>query len=300
MVIQVKDFSKSFGKQKAVDNLNFVVNQGEIFGFLGRNGAGKTTTFRTLIGLYQADEGELLIQGHPFDDSLRNQIGYMPEERGLYTRATVMDVLLYMGRLRGLEKAEALSSSQKWLRRLKLEGHEKKRIQQLSSGMQQKVQIIVTLMHKPSILILDEPFRGLDPVNRQLVYDCMQELKRDGFTILFSSHEIHEVEQFCDRVILMADGQAKAYGKVEDIRRAYADRFLSLTILSGEIGEHEGIEWKRVHGNTVEIRYKEDTDPQSLIRDLMLNARIKRFEIAEPSLNDVFLQLCGDEVVVDE
>ncbi len=293
--ITIQNFSRRYGDFLAVDDLSFTVDEGEIFGFLGRNGAGKTTTIRTLIGIQEPDEGKLLIDGKPFGPDLRSRIGYLPEERGVYLRATVRDAILYMARLRGLSRSEATRKMEAWLERMRLSEHAGKRIQNLSSGMQQKVQIIATLIHEPEILVLDEPFRGLDPINRQIVYDILMELKQAGRTILFSSHEIHEVEHFCDRVVLMAGGKARAYGRVADLKEKFGHPSLRIGF-EGNLPELEGVRWSSVHQDSAEGELLENADSQEILQKLVQAVRVFQFELARPSLNTIFLNLCGDEV----
>jgi len=291
--IEVNDFSKSFGNTHAVDSLSFQAYPGEIFGFLGRNGAGKTTTIRTLLRIYEPDQGTLLVRGHPFSESRAQEVGYLPEERGLYTRANIWDTILYMGRLRSVPLKILHSRAQELLQRFELWDLRTKKIQNLSSGMQQKVQIIATLLHEPPVLILDEPFRGLDPVNRQLVFEILQEKKTQGTCILFSSHQILEIEDLCDRVILISRGKSQAYGTLEEVKSHYETSIISL-IYSGNLpAMPDGCE---VHdqGNRVEISYPDPSSPQEILRRLVdTGVRIHKFEIKHPSLQSIFLDLCS-------
>lgn len=294
-VIKVNNFSKSFGAQKAVNRLSFEVLRGEIFGFLGRNGAGKTTTIRTLLNIMQPDEGILQVLGAKFHDDLMKNIGYLPEERGLYTRATVLDTIMYLGRLRGLTRQEVRQRSAHLLERFDLTAHQNKKVQNLSSGMQQKVQIIQAILHRPELLILDEPFRGLDPINRQMVFDTLDELKQQGATILFSSHQIQEIEDICDRVIMISNGRSKAYGTVPEIKSHFEPRHIHL-IFEGELPKLENVEHIRNHGNQAEIRFNPNSNPNQILKQI-LNAgvQVESFKVARPSLHDIFLQLCTED-----
>ncbi|PCJ16830.1 MAG: sodium ABC transporter [Candidatus Cloacimonadota bacterium] len=293
--IEINNFSKNFGDFKAVSNLSFHVNQGEIFGFLGRNGAGKTTTIRSLLRIYQPDEGELLIQNQVFGDHLKNDIGYLPEERGLYTRAKVIDTILYFARLKGLSRNESKKRAADLLDLMQLTEHSSKTVQSLSSGMQQKVQIIISIIHKPNLLILDEPFRGLDPINRQVIYDTLKDLKSQGYTILFSSHQIAEIEEFSDRVIMIADGESKAYGSINDIKMQFEPKFIHLSY-QGTLPNLDSIEEMNDYGNRAEIKFKEHASPQDILKKFIeANVIIEKFEIARPSLNQIFMQLCGEK-----
>ena len=292
VVIKVENFSKSFGTQKAVNQLNFEVRSGEIFGFLGRNGAGKTTTIRALLNIMQADEGQLKVFDERFHDELMQRIGYLPEERGLYTRATVMDTVMYLGRLRGLSRSEVRRRAKDLLERFELNEHQNKKIQNLSSGMQQKVQIIQAILHRPELLILDEPFRGLDPINRQMVFDTLDELKNQGVTILFSSHQIQEIEDICDRVIMISNGISKAYGSVSEIKSQFEPRYIHLNY-EGELPKLDHVDHLRDHGNQAEIRFEQGIKPNQILEQILAaNVQIELFQVSRPSLHEIFLELC--------
>jgi len=292
-LVEISGFSKSFGGTQAVKELSFAVYSGEIFGFLGRNGAGKTTTLRALLGIYQADQGQLHIEGRPFDQSRVHEVGYLPEERGLYSRASVLDTVHYFARLRGLSAATAKQEAQGLLERFSLQDVTGKRIQDLSSGMQQKIQIIISIIHKPKLLVLDEPFRGLDPVNRQLAFEVLNELKDAGTTILFSSHQIAEIENLCDRVIMISKGEKKAYGGIQEIKSTYEPRFIHINY-EGELPALD-VEWCEDQGNQAEIKFCVGSDPQKILESLIQHGvRVEKFEISRPSLNQIFLELCAD------
>lgn len=290
--IQISNFHKKFGQFTAVQDLSFEVKKGELFGFLGRNGAGKTTTIRSLLNIYAPDKGELLINGRPFSDDIRRSIGYLPEERGLYLRASIMDTLFYFGKLRGLNKTTIQQRATELLDYMELSEHKAKKIQNLSSGMQQKIQIMITILHQPEILILDEPFRGLDPINRQLVYDTLIKLRQDGTTILFSSHQIMEVEDFCDRVIIISDGEKKAYGTVAGIKSDHPPSHIRLRY-QGKLPKIEGISVLKDTGHNAELHCTDHTDTQQILQKLLeQNLHIELFEVCRPSLNEIFILLC--------
>jgi ABC-2 type transport system ATP-binding protein len=293
-IINIENFSKSFGSFKAVDNLSLNVESGEIFGFLGRNGAGKTTSIRTLLNIMEPDSGTLHINGERFHPGMSSAIGYLPEERGLYLRATVKDTILYFAQLRGLSKQTASERMAPLMEKLQLKEHENKKIQNLSSGMQQKVQFLITILHQPQLLILDEPFRGLDPVNRQMIYNLLKEEKNKGTTILFSSHQIAEVEDFCDRAIIIADGKTMAYGTIVQIKEPFDPHFIHVRY-QGELPEMEEFEWVRQQGNSAEIKFKKEADPQHILNTLVAKVQIQSFEICKPSLHEVFITLCDPE-----
>lgn len=223
VIISVKNFKMIFGKNTVIDNLSFDVYKGEIFGFLGSNGCGKTTTIRALLGLYQPSDGDLLINGQPFSVSSGIKLGYLPEERGLYKKEPVIDVMVYFGQLKGLGKNEAKQKSLDYLKRVNLLDKANTRIDKLSGGQQQKIQLGITIIDNPDLLILDEPTKGFDPVNRRLLMDIVEEHRKNGATIIFVTHQMEEVERLCDRVLLLKDGVSHAYGTIEEIKKKYSE-----------------------------------------------------------------------------
>ena len=220
-IIEIRDFSLELGGKKIIKNLSFEVMRGEVFGFLGSNGSGKTTTLRTLLGLYRPTAGELLVDGGPYSVSGGVKLGYLPEERGLYKKEKVLDVMLYFGELKGMSRADAREFSLEYLKRVQLDDKATIRLDKLSGGQQQKVQLGVTIMNNPELLILDEPTKGFDPVNRRLLMNIIEERKKAGATIVFVSHHMEEVERLCDRAILLKDGQSEAYGTISDIKKEF-------------------------------------------------------------------------------
>ncbi|MCA9381056.1 ATP-binding cassette domain-containing protein [Candidatus Dojkabacteria bacterium] len=220
-VISIKKFSKSFGDKTVIKNLSFEVKEGDIFAFLGANGSGKTTTIRALLNIYTSDEGELKIFNEDYSPDLSSKIGYLPEERGLYLNMTVIDTLVYFAQLKGLNKEEALEKSKEFLKLVELESKEKSIIKSLSSGQQQKIQLGVSIIHDPELLILDEPTKGLDPVNRNLLMNIIKEKNRQGKTIIFSTHIMEEAEKVADTVLILNNGNAAEYGDLEDIKEKY-------------------------------------------------------------------------------
>ena len=225
-IIQIKNFSMKFGTKTVIKDLSFEVMRGEVFGFLGSNGSGKTTTLRALLGLYEPTAGELLVDGKPYavEDSVK--LGYLPEERGLYKKEKVIDTMIYFGRLKGLSQEEARDFSIKYLERVGLSDKAKTRLDKLSGGQQQKIQLGVTIMGDPELLILDEPTKGFDPVNRRLLMNIIEERQKAGATVVFVTHQMEEVERLCDRVVLLKDGKAVEYGTVADIRKKYGGKSL--------------------------------------------------------------------------
>lgn len=220
-VISIQHFTMKFGSKIVIDDMSFDVKKGETFGFLGSNGSGKTTTMRALLGIYQPTEGTLHINGKKFEPKDGATLGYLPEERGLYKKESVLDVMTYFGQLKGLGKREAKQWSLDYLKRVNLEDKAKSKVDKLSGGQQQKVQLGVTIMNDPSVLILDEPTKGFDPVNRRLLMDIIESQRQKGATIVLITHDMSEVERLCDRLILLKDGKKAAYGTVAEVMKKF-------------------------------------------------------------------------------
>lgn len=218
-IIEVSRYKMTFAGNTVIKDLSFTVKKGEVFGLLGSNGSGKTTTIRTLLGLYQATGGKLLINGKPFSPEDNIRIGYLPEERGLYKKESVIDTMVYFARIKGVEHPKEWSID--FLKRVNLEDHAKTRIDKLSQGMQQKVQLGITVMNDPELLILDEPTKGFDPVNRKILMEIIEELHAKGSTVILITHYMNEVEDLCDRILLLKDGKATAYGKLDEIKKQF-------------------------------------------------------------------------------
>lgn len=225
-MVDVIDFKMKFGSSTVVKSLSFSIKRGETFGLLGSNGSGKTTTIRALLGIMRPTAGKLLVGGEPYSVDGGVRVGYLPEERGLYKKESVIDVMVYFGRLKGMTKSDALSWSQKYLKRVDLADYAKKKLDTLSGGMQQKVQLGVTIMNDPELLILDEPTKGFDPVNRRLLMDIIEERQKKGATVIFVTHQMEEVERLCDRIILLKNGKSAAYGTVASVRKKYGGKHL--------------------------------------------------------------------------
>ena len=291
-VISIKDFELSFGSKKIIYGLNFEVKKGEIFGFLGSNGSGKTTTIRALLGIYQADSGELLINGEEFSPEKFGAIGYLPEERGLYKKEKVIDVMQYFGRLKGLSKKEAQEFSKKYLERVGLEDKANLNIDKLSGGQQQKIQLGITIMGKPDLLILDEPTKGFDPVNRQLLMDIIAEENARGATIVMVTHQMEEVEKICNRALLLKDGKVKAYGTVDEIRNQFGKQRIILEFV-GKLPKSDKFEIIKKDANYAELSPK--VDSQEILKELVLNnLQIINFKVQKSTLNEIFLEIYGE------
>lgn len=220
-IVEIRHFKMKFGDKTVIKDLSFDVFQGEVFGFLGSNGSGKTTTLRALLGLYEPAAGDLLINGKPYAVENQLSLGYLPEERGLYKKEKVLDVMIYFGQLKGLSRDEAREFSLNFLKRVDLTDKAGMRLDKLSGGQQQKIQLGVTIMGDPELLIMDEPTKGFDPVNRRLLMNIIEEQRRAGTTIIYVTHQMEEVEQLCDRLILLKDGQAAAYGTLAEVKKQF-------------------------------------------------------------------------------
>lgn len=225
-VIEINNFSMVFGNKIAVNDLSFSVKKGETFGFLGSNGSGKTTTLRALLGLYKATSGSLLVNGEKYSPSSNIKLGYLPEERGMYRKEKVLDVMIYFGTLKGLSRDQAKKSALSYLKEVGMASYAKTRIDKLSGGQQQKIQLGITVINDPDLLILDEPTKGFDPVNRRLLMNIIEERKKRGATVIIVTHQMEEVEKVCDRLILLKDGETKAYGTVKEVKKSFDGKSL--------------------------------------------------------------------------
>jgi ABC-2 type transport system ATP-binding protein len=292
IAIRLAGVSKSFDGHRAVKDLSLSVPRGSVFGLLGPNGAGKTTTLRMIMNVLGADAGSIEILGRPADHTSRDLIGYMPEERGLYPRMVLEEQLLFMAEIKGTPRREALRRLPPWLERLDLLGWRKRRVNELSKGMQQKAQFIATVLHEPKILILDEPLSGLDPLGTDLMRDVLLEERRKGVTLILSSHQMETVERLCDRVALINRGEKILDGLVSEIKRQHGKNRVVLafegdgTLLTGLPGVLKVTDF----GGYVEIKMSPNADPQPILRQAATTLRVSRFEIVEPSLHDIFVE----------
>ncbi len=290
--LQLKNVRKAFQGHVAVKGLDLEVPTGSVFGLLGPNGAGKTTTIRMTMDIIGPDAGEVLILGTRADKSLRNRIGYMPEERGLYQKMIVEDLLVFMAELKGIKPVESKRRMGPWLEKLGLDAWRRKKANELSKGMQQKLQFIQTLLHDPEILILDEPMTGLDPVGTNILRDAMIELSRAGKTLIVSSHQMATVEQMCDRVVLINKGEKVLDGRVSDIKASYGKNTLILAF-EGDgsfLKSLPGVASVNDLGRYAELKLGPAADPQAILRAASDKLKITRFEVVEPSLHDIFIE----------
>lgn len=298
-IIQVEHITKNYGNFRAVDDVSFEVYQGEIFAMLGPNGSGKTTTIRMILDILRPDSGTIRVLGGPLNDETKDRIGYLPEERGLYRNVSVLDVMTYLGRLKGMTGEAAKQRSMMLLERLELDEAARKKVSELSKGMQQKVQFAVTILHQPALIIVDEPFSGLDPVNTLLIKDMLHDFRREGGTIIMSTHQMYQVEEMADRLLMLSKGQQKLYGAVEQIRSQYAAHAI---IVEGE-GRWEalpGVASVEVNGTgrtSARLNLTPEATADSVLAAIAASpdTQIRRFELAVPSLNDIFIHVAGGD-----
>jgi len=293
--VNVSQITKSFGRTRAVDNVSFAVEKGEIFGLLGPNGAGKTTIIRMILDLFKPDHGQIAVLGGPMTEAKKNQIGYMPEDRGLYQDIPLDRCLTYLGSLKGLSAAEVRTRSQQLLDRFDLAAHKHKKIKELSKGMQQKAQLIVTLIHQPALVIIDEPFTGLDPVNTQIVKKLLRELREGGVTIIMSTHQMHQVEEMCDRILLINRGQAVLYGTLNDIRPKFSGHAVWIRT-PNDLTVVPGVTQIEPYNGKLKLMLDAATSPQTVLQSLIQQEiSLTYFEVAVPTLDEIFIRVVQDE-----
>ncbi len=277
----------------AVRDVSFEVHSGEIFGLLGPNGAGKTTSIRMILDIYKPDKGTINVLGSgPMTEAKKERVGYLPEERGLYKDMKVEEVVLYLAELKGLSRSVAKKRATDFFDRMGLAGDKHKKVSEFSKGMQQKVQIITTLIHEPELIIIDEPFSGLDPVNTRMVQDMLLEEHRKGTTIVMSTHQMYQVEEMCDRIVLINKGDSVLYGGVDDIRRQYADNAVRVTA-QGEFPRLDGVMETSRKGNSRTLSLPKEMSTQMLLAQLAgaPNLTIESFELALPTMDDIFVKV---------
>lgn len=297
MIIHVENIRKSFGKNKAVDDVSFDVEKGRIFGLLGPNGAGKTTTIRMINNILGPDEGSITINGKIASPLTQKMIGYMPEERGLYKKMKVEEQLLYLTQLKGMKTKAAKEAIHYWLDRFNASDWTKKEVGELSKGMSQKIQFIATIAHDPDIYIFDEPFSGLDPINSDMLKDIIIELKNSGKTILFSTHRMEQVEQMCDDICLFNKGKAVLQGKLREVKASFGKNTINLEF-DGDgsfLDKLEGVRLNNRSTNFAEIRVLNGQNMQDILKLAMEHAEIHKFERIEPSLNEIFISTVGED-----
>lgn len=290
----------NFGKTTVIKDLSFSVEAGEIFGFLGSNGSGKTTTIRALLGLYEPSAGRLLINGQPFNPQIGgSRLGYLPEERGLYKKEHIIDVMTYFGQLKGLKKSAAKQWSLGYLERVGLADKAKLRLDKLSGGQQQKVQLGVTIMNNPELLILDEPTQGFDPVNRRLLMDIITEQNKQGAGVIMVTHQMEEVERLCNRAVLLKNGQAEAYGTIDKIKENFGGQRIVVRF-TGQLPIRPRLyAVRKQEAAYAELAPLDDVSPQRILRELVASEdlSIAGFDVQRPSLDEIFISIYGQEEV---
>ncbi|MEW9051336.1 MAG: ABC transporter ATP-binding protein [Neobacillus sp.] len=296
MVLKIEHVTKRFGQFTAVNDLSLVIPEKEMFGFLGANGAGKTTTFRMILGLLDPSAGRISWDDKPIDYSTSHLVGYLPEERGLYPKLKVKDQIVYLARLRGMQKNEAIQELTFWLERFKVPEYATKKVEELSKGNQQKIQFIAAVIHKPKLLILDEPFSGLDPVNVEMLKDAVLTLKESGTTIVFSSHQMHHVEEMCEHLCIMHKGKPVVHGSLKEIKRTFGKKNLVIhaDFPLDMLKNYPGVLKARTTMEGIELQVEGEKVAEKILKEIVQNGFIRRFELEEPSLNDIFIEKVGD------
>jgi len=292
--LEVIGISKQFADMKVVDNISFDVAPGEIFGLIGPNGAGKTTTIRMIMDIIKPDSGKIKVLGDSLSEKTKDSIGYLPEERGLYKKLTVAQSTQYIAALKGITAQQARERTQKLLERVDLLAHQHKKTEELSRGMSQMVQFIITIIHEPELIILDEPFANLDPVNTELLKEIIFELKSQEKAIILSTHRMNEIEELCDRVFMINKGRGVLYGELAEIKSRYRRNSVFLEY-EGEFGELKGVIRRNDRYGATELILNDETTPREILEELVkLGVTINRYEVSTPPLHDIFIQVVGD------
>ncbi|MBS4212232.1 ABC transporter ATP-binding protein [Neobacillus rhizophilus] len=296
MVLKLERVTKRFGEFTAVSDLSLTIPEKEMFGFLGANGAGKTTTFRMILGLLDASSGKITWDDKPLDYSTSHLVGYLPEERGLYPKLKVRDQIVYLARLRGMPKGEALRELRRWLEKFKIPEYENKRVEELSKGNQQKIQFIAAVIHKPRLLILDEPFSGLDPVNVEQLKEAVLGLKENGTTIVFSSHQMHHVEEMCEHLCILQKGSPVVHGSLKEIKRAYGKKNLIIhaDFSLESLKEFPGVVKTKLTMEGLELQIEGEQVAEGILKEIAGKGLLRKFALEEPSLNDIFIEKVGN------
>jgi len=291
-MLELKNLVKDFDGKRAVDNISITLKKGEILGLLGPNGAGKTTTIRMMMNIIAPDSGEIIIMGEKFNEKLKDRIGYLPEERGLYRKMKVSDTLQFFGKLKGMQSGEIKKRGEMLLKKFDLFDYYEKKIEELSKGMAQKLQIITTIIHSPDLLILDEPFSGLDPINIELVKDLILDMKRSGVTIIFSTHLMDYAEKLVDSIVMVSDGKKVLDGYLSDVKSEYGKKFINIKY-EGDgkfVSSLKYIKEFKDYGKEMEIELNDIKDKDKLLKDLISKISLNSFTLTKPSLNNIFIR----------
>jgi ABC-2 type transport system ATP-binding protein len=294
LAVEVSHIVKSFADRVVVNDLSFSVGQGEIFGLIGPNGAGKTTSIRMMMDIIKPDSGDVTILGEKLSEATKNKLGYLPEERGLYRKLTVLDSIIYLASLKGVDARSAEERANELLNQTGMLPHKMKKIEELSRGMGQIIQFIVSVIHDPELVVLDEPFAGLDPVNTELLKGMLFNLRSQGKALILSTHQMNEIEELCDRILMINHGRSVLYGNLTEIKSKYRSNSVLLEF-EGDLGEVPGVTEKRTHKGYVELVLDGNTTPQQVLERLVRTGiTIDRFEVATPPLNEIFLRVVGE------
>jgi len=298
-LLEVENISKTYATVRAVDDISFTVHAGEIFGLLGPNGAGKTTTIRMILDIIKPDSGRILIFGEPMTEDKKSRIGYLPEERGLYNDMALLETLLFMGQLKGLSRQQAHERAEAYLREVELWDVHERKIEALSRGMSQKAQFVAATMHEPDLIIIDEPFSGLDPVNTQIIKQLIYRMRDRGAGIVMSTHQMHQVEEMCQRIMLINHGEQVLYGSLNDIRRRFSANAVEVT-LRGDLDGMSvpGVRHVTRQDGNYRLLLEDNTQPENVLQTLvqMPEVTVERFERVETSLNEIFVKVVGRTV----
>jgi len=295
-IINVSHISKRFGETRAVDDLSFEVRPGEIFGLLGPNGAGKTTSIRMILDIFEPDSGEISVLGGPMNEEKKNHIGYLPEERGLYQDIPLERCLTFLATLKGMDENKATIELKDYMERFDLYEYKDKKVKELSKGMQQKAQLITTLVHNPELVIIDEPFTSLDPVNTEMVKDILEMKRNEGKAIIMSTHQMNQVEELCDRILLIDHGQRILYGTLREIQNNFSSQDIMVTPLSTLPDSINGVREIRKLNGRFRLILEEDSEPNKILKDLInQGVELIEFEIAVPPLNEIFIKVVKEQ-----
>jgi len=291
--VAVKNIVKVYGQRRVVDDVSFTVAPGQIFGLIGPNGAGKTTAIRIMMDIIKPESGEVYILGQKLTEEAKNRIGYLPEERGLYRKLPAIQSLTYLASLKGVPPEVSLPRAEAFLKRVDLLAHKDKKIEELSRGMGQLVQFFTTIIHDPDLLILDEPFSGLDPVNTELLKEIIAEQRGKGKAIILSTHQMNQVEELCDQVLMINQGRRVLYGRLDEIRAQYRSNSVCLDF-GGSLDGLKGVTGRKGNGRLTELFLDAKTTPNDILKQLVeRGGEVRRFELATPSLNEIFLKVAG-------
>ncbi len=295
--LELRKVTKRYDKFVAVDDLSLTIQKGSVFGLLGPNGAGKTSTIRMMIGITMPDSGEVVVFGEPFQRGHLDRIGYLPEERGLYKKMKLIEELVFLAELKNVPAGEAHRRALQWCERLELTDWMDRKVEELSKGMQQKVQFIACILHDPEFLILDEPFSGLDPANVVILKDVLLEMKKAGKTILFSTHRMDQVERLCDSICLVDKGKAVLEGELREIKSRFGRNHVQMEYEGdGDFLQHSTlVQSFNNYGNYVEVRLAPGADAQELLKTAAARSRLNKFEVVEPSLEEIFIDTVGKQ-----